>query len=149
MGRRSQYPVRLSDSAGDSPERTRAAAEELVALAPDLIFVSTNPALSATMEATRIIPIVFTWVSDSVGSGYVASLGPSGRERDRLHNFESRHSAANGWRCSRRSRQACVGSQSSTCRKYPPISRSSAQLKRHQGAGNNGHPRCRAQCRRC
>ena len=74
--------------AGDSPERTRAAAEELVALAPDLIFVSTNPALSATMEATRIIPIVFTWVSDSVGSGYVASLAHPGGNVTGFHNFE-------------------------------------------------------------
>ena len=74
--------------AGDNPERTRAAAEELVALAPDLIFVSTNPALSATMEATRIIPIVFTWVSDSVGSGYVASLAHPGGNVTGFHNFE-------------------------------------------------------------
>jgi putative ABC transport system substrate-binding protein len=74
--------------AGDSPERTRAAAEELVALAPDLIFVSTNPALSATMEATRVIPIVFTWVSDSVGSGYVASLAHPGGNVTGFHNFE-------------------------------------------------------------
>ena len=74
--------------AGDSPERTRAAAEELVALAPDLIFVSTNPALSATMEATRIIPVVFTWVSDSVGSGYVASLAHPGGNVTGFHNFE-------------------------------------------------------------
>jgi len=74
--------------AGDSPERTRAAAEELVALAPDVIFVSTNPALSAAMEATRLIPIVFTWVSDSVGSGYVASLAHPGGNVTGFHNFE-------------------------------------------------------------
>jgi putative ABC transport system substrate-binding protein len=74
--------------AGDNTERTRTAAEELVALAPDLIFVSTNPALSAVMQATRNIPIVFTWVSDSVGSGFVASLARPGGNVTGFHNFE-------------------------------------------------------------
>ena len=53
---------------GESAEGARRSAEELVALAPDLIFVTTNPALSAVMKVTRSIPIVFTWVSDSVGA---------------------------------------------------------------------------------
>jgi ABC-type uncharacterized transport system substrate-binding protein len=57
-GRNIRFDYRF---AGDNSERTRAAAEELVALAPDVIFVSTNPALSAVMEATSAIPIVFTW----------------------------------------------------------------------------------------
>jgi putative tryptophan/tyrosine transport system substrate-binding protein len=73
---------------GENAERTRLAAEELVALAPDLIFVSTNPAVSALMQATRTIPIVFTWVSDSVGSGYVASLAHPGGNITGFHNFE-------------------------------------------------------------
>jgi len=84
-GRNVRFDYRF---AGDNPERTRAAAVELVALAPDLIFVSTNPVLSAAMEATRTIPIVFTWVSDSVGSGYVASLARPGGNVTGFHNFE-------------------------------------------------------------
>jgi putative ABC transport system substrate-binding protein len=74
--------------AGDNTERIRISAEELVALAPDLIFVSTNPVLSAVMQATRNIPIVFTWVSDSVGSGFVASLAHPGANVTGFHNFE-------------------------------------------------------------
>lgn len=74
--------------AGDDTERTRVAAEELVALAPDMIFVTTNPVVSAVMRATRKIPIVFTWVSDSVGSGYVASLARPGGNVTGFHNFE-------------------------------------------------------------
>jgi putative tryptophan/tyrosine transport system substrate-binding protein len=74
--------------AGEDAERTRIAAEELVALAPDLIFVSTNPALSAVMQATHSIPIVFTWVSDVVGSGFVASLARPGGNVTGFHNFE-------------------------------------------------------------
>jgi putative tryptophan/tyrosine transport system substrate-binding protein len=74
--------------AGDDTERTRIAAEELVALAPNLIFVSTNPVVSAVMQATRSIPIVFTWVSDSVGSGFVANLAHPGGNVTGFHNFE-------------------------------------------------------------
>jgi putative tryptophan/tyrosine transport system substrate-binding protein len=84
-GRNIRFDYRF---AGDNSERTRAAAEELVALAPDVIFVSTNPALSAVMEATNTIPIVFTWVSDSVGSGYFASLAHPGGNVTGFHNFE-------------------------------------------------------------
>jgi putative ABC transport system substrate-binding protein len=72
---------------GDNTERTRIAAEELVALAPNLIFVSTNPVVSAVMQATRTIPIVFTWVSDSVGSGFVASLARPAGNVTRLPQF--------------------------------------------------------------
>jgi putative ABC transport system substrate-binding protein len=53
-----------------------------------VIFVSTNPVVSAVMQATQTIPIVFTWVSDSVGSGFVSSLAnPAGRVTG-FHNFE-------------------------------------------------------------
>jgi putative ABC transport system substrate-binding protein len=72
----------------ESAARTRVAAAELVASAPDVLFVSTNPAVSALLRETRAIPIVFTWVSDSVGSGYVSSLAhPSGNVTG-FHNFE-------------------------------------------------------------
>jgi len=60
--------------AGDSEEQMRSMAGEIVGLAPDVIFVSTNSVVSATLNATRSIPIVFTWVSDPVGSGFVANL---------------------------------------------------------------------------
>jgi putative ABC transport system substrate-binding protein len=40
------------------------------------------------MKATRTIPIVFTWVSDSVGSGFVASLASPGANITGFHNFE-------------------------------------------------------------
>ncbi len=73
---------------GESTERIRIAAAELVAIGPDVIFVSTNPAVSALMQSTRTIPIVFTWVSDSVGSGFVASLARPGGNVTGFHNFE-------------------------------------------------------------
>jgi putative tryptophan/tyrosine transport system substrate-binding protein len=73
---------------GDSTERTRIGAEELVALKPDVIFVSTNPVVTAVLRATHTIPIVFTWVSDSVGSGYVKSLAHPGGNITGFHNYE-------------------------------------------------------------
>jgi ABC-type uncharacterized transport system substrate-binding protein len=73
---------------GESAERTRAAAAELVASAPDVLLVSTNPAVSALLRETHAIPIVFTWVSDSVGSSYVSSLAHPGGNVTGFHNYE-------------------------------------------------------------
>jgi putative ABC transport system substrate-binding protein len=73
---------------GDSEERMRSMAEEIVGLAPDVILVSTNSAVSAILNATRSIPIVFTWVSDPVGSGFVTNLPHPGGQITGFHNFE-------------------------------------------------------------
>jgi putative ABC transport system substrate-binding protein len=73
---------------GESAERIRIAVGELVALAPDVIFVTTNPAVSVLVQETRTIPIVFALVSDSVGSGFVASLAHPGGNITGFHNFE-------------------------------------------------------------
>ena len=40
------------------------------------------------MQATRTVPIVFTYVSDSVGSGFVAGLARPGDHITGFHNFE-------------------------------------------------------------
>ena len=56
----------------------RKAATELVALSPDVILVSTTPAVSAMQQATRTVPIVFTQVADPVSAGIVASLAKPG-----------------------------------------------------------------------
>jgi putative ABC transport system substrate-binding protein len=84
-GRNIRFDYRFT---GESTERMRTAATEVVAMAPDLIFVSTNPVVSAVQQATRAIPIVFTWVSDSVGSGYVATLAHPGGNITGFHNYE-------------------------------------------------------------
>jgi putative ABC transport system substrate-binding protein len=63
---------------GANPERIRAHATELVALEPDVILVSSPLALQPLQQETRSIPIVFTGVSDPVGSGFVASLAHPG-----------------------------------------------------------------------
>ena len=63
---------------------------ELVALSPDVILVSTTPAVSAMQQATRTVPIVFTQVADPVSAGFVASLAkPSGNiTRSMVFDYE-------------------------------------------------------------
>jgi putative ABC transport system substrate-binding protein len=84
-GRNIRFDYRFT---GESAERMRSMAEEIVALAPDAILVATNSVVSATLNATRSIPIVFTWVSDPVGSGFVANLSHPGGNITGFHNFE-------------------------------------------------------------
>ncbi len=84
-GRNIRFDYRFT---GESTERMRIVAEEMVALAPDVILVSTNSVVSATLKATRSIPVVFTWVSDPVGSGFVPNLAHPGGNITGFHNFE-------------------------------------------------------------
>ena len=84
-GRNIRFDYRFT---GDSEELMRSMAEELVALQPDVILVSTNSVVSATLKATRSIPVVFTWVSDPVGSGFVTNLPHPGGNITGFHNFE-------------------------------------------------------------
>jgi putative ABC transport system substrate-binding protein len=84
-GRNIRFDYRFT---GDSEERMRSMAKEIVGLAPDVILVSTNSVVSATLDATRSIPIVFTWVSDPVGSGFVTNLPRPGGNITGFHNFE-------------------------------------------------------------
>jgi putative ABC transport system substrate-binding protein len=59
---------------GDDINRTRALAQELVGLQPDIIVTSGTPATVAVQRETRTIPIVFADVGDPVASGIVARL---------------------------------------------------------------------------
>jgi ABC-type uncharacterized transport system substrate-binding protein len=59
-------------------ERIQAQAVELVGLKPDVILVSTALALQPLQRETRSIPIVFTQITDPVGSGFVTSLANPG-----------------------------------------------------------------------
>jgi len=71
--------IRIDYRWGDGNiERIRALAAEPVALHPDVLFVTTTPALAVLRQATRSIPIVFTRVGDPIGMGFVASLARPG-----------------------------------------------------------------------
>jgi putative tryptophan/tyrosine transport system substrate-binding protein len=59
-------------------ERYAENAAEFVRLKLDVIVTSATPATLAAKQATAVIPIVFTSVSDPVGTGLVASLARPG-----------------------------------------------------------------------
>jgi putative tryptophan/tyrosine transport system substrate-binding protein len=58
--------------------QVQALAKDLVALQPDVIFAQSRPITAALQEASRTIPIVFTYVIDPVGAGFVASFSRPG-----------------------------------------------------------------------
>ena len=57
-----------------------AAADELVALAPDLIYATGFPPVQALRQRTSTIPIVFSLVADPVGFGLDQQSQPPGRQ---------------------------------------------------------------------
>jgi putative ABC transport system substrate-binding protein len=75
-------------AAGDA-SRIRAFAKELVAMQPDVILARSTPATAALKAETRTIPIIFTTVSDPIGSGFVANLARPGANITGFTNFES------------------------------------------------------------
>jgi putative tryptophan/tyrosine transport system substrate-binding protein len=63
---------------GADPDKARTFAKELVGMTPDVIVPNTNLMMAILQPETRTIPIVFVFVGDPVGSGYVASLARPG-----------------------------------------------------------------------
>ncbi len=55
-------------------EALQRSARELVALQPDLILSHSTPTTATLLRQTRSIPIIFAFVSDPLGSGFVASF---------------------------------------------------------------------------
>ena len=74
-------------SAG-SAENTLKHVAELVALKPDVILSSGTPSVTALLQATKSIPIVFAQVIDPVGAGHVASLARPGGNATGFTPFE-------------------------------------------------------------
>jgi putative ABC transport system substrate-binding protein len=70
-------------------------AEELVALAPDVILAPGASALGPLLQATRTVPIVFPFVIDPVGAGFVDSLARPGGNATGFISFE--YSLAGKW----------------------------------------------------
>ena len=58
-------------------------------LAPDVIVPSTNQVTRIVQQETRTIPVVFAFIGDPVGSGFVASLARPGRNITGFANFEN------------------------------------------------------------
>jgi putative tryptophan/tyrosine transport system substrate-binding protein len=72
-----------------SVDRMRLFARELVQLNPDALVTISTPATAALQAETRTIPIVFAWVSDPVGSGFVSSLAHPGGNITGFLNIET------------------------------------------------------------
>ena len=74
--------------AAGNPDNMRKYAAELAKLAPDVIFVSGSTTLQSLLRATRTVPIVFAFVADPVGSGFVDSLSRPGGNVTGFMQFE-------------------------------------------------------------
>ena len=74
-------------SGDESPAKSYAA--ELVALKPDVLFVDNTFTAHDLQQETRTLPIVFTHITDPVGSGFVASLARPGGNMTGFANAES------------------------------------------------------------
>jgi putative ABC transport system substrate-binding protein len=72
-----------------SVDRMRLFARELVQLNPDALVTISTPATAALQAETRTIPIVFAWVSDPIGSGFVSSLAHPGGNITGFLNIET------------------------------------------------------------
>ena len=74
--------------AGDA-EQIRKFARELVDMRLDLIVAHTTPVVAALKAQTQTIPIVFTQVSDPVGSGFIDGFAKPGGNITGFTNLES------------------------------------------------------------
>src|SRR5215472_16218396 len=80
--------------AGDL-DRMQVIAKEFVDLQPDVLVAGNTPAVISLLQETRTIPIVFTLLSDPVGTGVVASLARPGGNATGFTAFE--YSLAGKW----------------------------------------------------
>ena len=74
-------------AAGDTG-RFRRYAEELLALAPDVVLASATQSVQALQQGTRTAPIVFVNVGDPVAAGFVDSLARPGGNATGFSYFE-------------------------------------------------------------
>jgi putative ABC transport system substrate-binding protein len=81
--------MRIDDrwAAGNANEIHRHATE-LAALAPDVIVAHGSATAAPLLQATRTVPIVFAYVPDPVGAGYVESLARPGGNATGFIAFE-------------------------------------------------------------
>jgi len=91
-GKNLKLDVRWTE--GDA-QRANEFARAAVAQQPDVIVTNTTPVTAAVLRETRTIPVIFTVVSDPVGSGFVQNLSRPGGNATGLINIEA--SLAGKW----------------------------------------------------
>ena len=73
---------------GGDASSIRRNAEDMVALAPDVIVATGNASMGPLLQATRTVPIIFNNVADPVGAGFVDSLARPGGNVTGFFQFE-------------------------------------------------------------
>jgi putative tryptophan/tyrosine transport system substrate-binding protein len=81
---------------GPDAEKARTFAKELTGMSAEVIVSSTNQVTAILQQETRTIPIVFAFVGDPVGSGFVQSLSRPGGNLTGFANFEN-SIGVSGW----------------------------------------------------
>jgi len=84
-GRNLQIDYRLT---GSEPDLMQAAAKELVGLKCEVIVARSTPIVAALVKETRTIPIVFSYVVDPIGSGFVESFSRPGGNVTGFQTYE-------------------------------------------------------------
>jgi putative tryptophan/tyrosine transport system substrate-binding protein len=77
------------------PDWPGAVADELVAMRPEVLVVSSTALTGEILQRTTTIPVVFALVADPVASGFVESLARPGGNTTGFLNFEA--SLASKW----------------------------------------------------
>jgi putative ABC transport system substrate-binding protein len=86
-GRNVSFEFRWADGGFD---QIQGIAKELVALRPDVIYTPSGaPGIRALAQETRVIPIVFSGVSDPVAQGFVESLARPGGNATGFSTYEA------------------------------------------------------------
>lgn len=85
-GRNTHFDVRYAPAATEA----QALAKELIALHPDVIFAQSTPITAVLHQQTQSIPIVFTFVIDPIGAGFIESLARPGGNITGFVAFEPR-----------------------------------------------------------
>ena len=73
---------------GGDPSRIQTSAKDLVGQQCEVIVARSTPVVAALLRETRSIPIVFGWVVDPVGSGFVQSFPHPGGNVTGFQNLE-------------------------------------------------------------
>jgi putative ABC transport system substrate-binding protein len=85
IGRNVEIEYRWAPGDVDNSRRN---AEDLVALAPDVILATGGVNMGPLLQVTRTVPIVFVQVTDPVGAGYVQGLARPGGNATGFIPFE-------------------------------------------------------------
>jgi putative tryptophan/tyrosine transport system substrate-binding protein len=84
-GRNVQIEYRLP---GGDLDRMQVAAKELVGLQCEVIVARSTPVMAALVKETRTIPIVFSYVVDPIGSGFIQSFPRPGGNVTGFQTYE-------------------------------------------------------------